>query len=247
LFFTNPLTKETEKKLIGINAKFYEAVNEDFSTTRQSPWTGWEKLWQICQVRGFNPKSIFDVGCGNARFLAFIREKCSGFKYLGVDNSQAFINTNKINYGNSATDFQLIDVSDPLSENIIKTSYDLILLMAVLHHIPGYANRLELLKQLSSALSTDGIFVVTYWNFLSEITLTKKIYPWSEVSLNVEDLEVGDYLLNWGHGSKYLRYCHLFSTDEKKKLVNDLGLELISTFESDGRNGKLNTYHIFTK
>ena len=121
MFFTNPLKKETEKKLIGINAKFYEAVNEDFSTTRQSPWTGWEKLWQICQVRGFNPKSIFDVGCGNARFLAFIREKCSGFKYLGVDNSQAFINTNLRNYGNSATDFQLIDVSDPLSENIIKT------------------------------------------------------------------------------------------------------------------------------
>jgi hypothetical protein len=112
--------------------------------------------------------------------------------------------------------------------------------------MPGYANRLNLLKQLSSQLSEHGLFVVTYWDFLTDASLAKKIFPWTEVSLSNTDVEDGDYLLNWGSGADYLRYCHFFSEEEKGRIIDDLGLELISNYKSDGRNGKLNTYHIFT-
>lgn len=240
------MKKEIERKLIDINAKFYEGVFEEFSSSRQTSWSGWEKLWEICQERDFSPKSIFDVGCGNARFLAFMREKCSGFKYLGVDNSQSFINTNKDSFKHDDFDFQLIDLGNIFPESISGRSFDLILLIAVLHHIPGYANRLNLLRQLSSQLSENGLFVVTYWDFLTDDSLTKKLFPWTEVSLSNTDVEDGDYLLNWGSGPEHLRYCHFFSEEEKRKIIDDLGLKLLSNYKSDGRNGKLNTYHVFT-
>jgi len=240
------LNKEIEKKLIEINADFYEDVFEEFSSSRQTPWKGWEKLWTICQLRGFSPKNIFDVGCGNARFLDFILGKCSGFKYLGIDNSSSFINTNRNDFNHDDFDFELVDLVGKFPESISKKTFDLILLIAVLHHIPGYSNRLDLLKRLASQLSKNGLLVVTYWNFLTDGSLAKKIFPWTKVSLSPKDVEAGDYLLNWGSGPEHLRYCHFFSNEEKERIINDLGSQLISSFQSDGRNSKLNTYHVFT-
>lgn len=239
------MQKETKEKLIAANAKFYSEVAGDFSNSRQTPWRGWEKLWKDLQNYNLQPSTILDVGCGNARFLDFLQTKIDNFYYIGIDNNSKFIEESHNKHPSHK--FIQADLGMDLPEEILLHKYDLIILIAVLHHLPGYNSRIKLLNTLSKVLTNRGMMAITYWNFLEEPSLKRKIYPFTELGINSSLVEEGDYLLNWGDGNKHLRYCHYFSKDEKQKVINDIDLEFVSGFDADGKSRMLNTYQLFMK
>lgn len=77
--------------------------------------------------------NILDLGCGNGRLIDFLKEKIywNNINYIGIDPSEELINICKNRYTN--IEFKINDgIKIPLDDN----SVDIVISLAVLHHIP---------------------------------------------------------------------------------------------------------------
>lgn len=206
---------------------------------------------------------VLDLGCGNGRLLAFLlnkaQEQGAYLDYLGIDISgklidiakQRFQNVNKNEgqnkdkKGNHKIRFECIDLIDidtlkkTLNKNSPGEKYDLVIIMAVLHHFPDQNSRRALLDTVVNHLTTGGLITYTTWEFLSDPKTQKLI---------VKDEGNGDYLLSWqGKAAGPLRFAHAFTDDEKKQLAEHPQLTLLKAFFADGKNAKLNHYFTLSK
>jgi 2-polyprenyl-3-methyl-5-hydroxy-6-metoxy-1,4-benzoquinol methylase len=117
--------------------------------------------------------------------------------------------------------------------------FDCVAALAVLHHIPGYATRRSLLTDLASIIGPEGRIILSTWQFLDSPRLQRRIVPWEVLGLADEQLEPGDYLLDWRQGGLGLRYCHLVDMRELETLAEASGLRIIDTTRAGGREGNL--------
>ncbi len=120
-----------------------------------------------------------------------------------------------------------------------------------MHHIPGHNNRARLLKQAKALLSPDGHIAVSFWNFLEDGRLAKKIADWNVAiadghiaAFDLNELEENDYLLDWQRGETAYRYCHFADQEEIVRLVAEAGLESELNFSAEGRSEQLNSYYL---
>jgi SAM-dependent methyltransferase len=79
------------KEINQLNKEFYEIHNESFDKSRKDNY--WEGFLNTLKYLN-NESKVLDLGCGNARFLNFLLENKLKPNYLGVDNSEEFINRN---------------------------------------------------------------------------------------------------------------------------------------------------------
>ena len=124
--------------------------------------------------------------------------------------------------------------------------FDCILLLAVLHHIPGSVARARILRQARELLAPQGRAIVSTWQFMDNERMQKKIVPWSTVGIDERELEPGDALLNWKRGGSGLRYCYWIGEDELRALASQAGLNVVETFRAGGREGNLSLYAVLT-
>lgn len=133
---------------------------------------------------------------------------------------------------------------------------DLICSFGFMHHIYGYTRRLRFLTELLSLLKPGGILCVSLWQFMHD----KRIASQARINAALaqerfselrEGLEHNDYLLGWQGSNEYLRYCHHFDEDEVKQLIKSLSeqedITLLSNWNADGKDNKLNLYLAFQK
>jgi hypothetical protein len=161
----------------------------------------------------------------------------------------------KLNPGHKLEFRQWDLFSDPDKDPVlISRKYDLIVAMGVMHHIPGQKLRQQFLDQAKSLLAQEGRLVVTFWDFLSNPQLEKKIEPWEAAGLYdqemIKELEAGhDYLLGWNKkgasGSNY-RYCHYYTETEINDLCQAAGLNIETQFLADGPGDDSNCYVILS-
>ena len=118
-------------------------------------------------------------------------------------------------------------------------------MFATMHHIPSDEMRLGILKTVKSLLKSDGRFIISNWQFLNSERLKARIQPWERVGLSDDDVDDGDYLLDWRSGGDGLRYAHHFSAEEMVGLANQAELSLNRAFLSDGENGRLGLYQVY--
>ena len=244
-------------KLNEINKKFYKKSARDFSESRAYYWHGWREILPYLEtILGTKDSiSILDIGCGNGRFGSFLADNLPpiSINYNGLDNNQILLNIAKKRLSTTHIDthFKNIDlVNELLEKSFLKTdtgTYDVIALFGVLHHIPSYALRKQLIKILSQKLNPGGVFVFTLWRFLNNDQLEKKQIEYEEAGVNEDDLDDNDYILSWERQTKSIRYCHYANQNEEDKLIAATGLELLVDFESDGREGRGNKYLVMTK
>jgi len=80
----------------------------------------------------------------------------------------------------------------------------------VLHHVPGHALRCQILKAINRLLSPTGRFVHSEWQFLESERLLARLQPWEQVGLYDDQVDAGDYLIDWRAGSPdYAMYIFL--------------------------------------
>jgi 2-polyprenyl-3-methyl-5-hydroxy-6-metoxy-1,4-benzoquinol methylase len=225
---------EIVKKLNNLTTEFYQTVASSFDSTRQHPWIGWEKTW------GY-------LVASHSQFLT--TKQNASINYIGIDSSKELLE--KAHGRFSSNIFLQHDVIDQqtgsiqtLPTTISTQKYDLIVLFGVLHHIPGFNNRLELFKHLQSHLNANGVIVVSVWNFATDSRLKQKILPWSTISMDNEDVEINDFLLPWDREVHAVRYTHYTSTEEMLRLIEDSNLQMTSSFTADGKSEELNSYYI---
>lgn len=235
----------TIKKLNLLNQDFYQKNAQSFSNTRQSAWHGWRKLFPTLKTLNIQRSrlSILDIGCGNGRFLSFLKKNLSSeVEYLGIDSDKELLQQAKVTYPNH--NFENIDIVEALVEdklsNHIKNKYDLIVAMGVLHHIPSQELRKTFFEQVRSLLKPKGILIVSIWKFLENEKFKQKLIPVGKTpNIQKSELEEGDCFLGW-QKTNSIRYAHYVGEREEKELLENW--QVITSFFADGKSGKLNKY-----
>jgi SAM-dependent methyltransferase len=215
----------TFRALNDLNRRFYETVAADFDATRQQPWEGWRRLTEIVG----NNLSVLDVGCGNGRFGVFLADRVS--RYVGIDSSAALLERARTFLANvDATLIERDILAQPPDETL--STFDLVALFGVLHHVPGAERRLNLLRSLAARVAPGGWLVWTEWRFLDLPRFRERIVDWN-ADMRVEP---GDYLLDWRRGENALRYCHAVDDTEHARLVAVAGLAPAAEYRADAAN-----------
>ncbi len=231
------------KQLLQLNAEFYQTFATQFSDTRQRIQPGVQRILEFISLE----TSILDLGCGNGELARVLAERGFRSTYLGIDFSSELLNVARKGVDDhpnfSFIQRNLAVPNDGWEVSVKK--FDIVLSFAAMHHIPGKESHLQILQSVRNLLMSEGCFIHSNWQFLNSERLRKRIHPWSEVGLTNEDVDPGDYLLDWRRGGFGLRYVHHFSESELITLAEETGFSVVETFYSDGETGDLGLYQIW--
>ena len=240
------MRSELIERLNQINREFYSTFATSFSETRESA----RELEVILPYIAEGAR-VLDLGCGNGRVAKLVARHRRGVAYLGVDSSADLVARCKMqDVGRKLqeAEFLVADMVEPdWTRKLTGASFDCILLLAVLHHIPGRDVRARILRQARELLAPQGRVIVSTWQFMDNERMHKKIVPWSVLGIDERELEPGDALLNWKRGGVGLRYCHWIGEDELHTLAAQAGLKVMETFRAGGRERNLSLYAILSK
>ena len=235
---------QTVQHLLAINRKFYSEFARAFSETRSSAQT---RLDRIVAYIG-NAVKVLDVGCGNGRLAERLDKEGRSIEYTGVDASPELIalataRTSKLRL--VAADFFVADITSAnWSAALPANSFDIAVALAVLHHIPSFDLRVQVLRELGARLKPGGTFVMTNWHFERNERLRKKIVPWENVGIDAREVESGDALLTWQRGGVGYRYLHLITQPEVLRMAHESGWQVVKQYYADA---DLNLYSVLRR
>lgn len=249
---TEPTMKSATRRAINtINRRFYSSQTAvEFSATREYPWPGWGRILQVLPPSE-EESTVLDVGCGNGRFAVYLAQQWPRpFRYLGIDSSQPLIQVARTRgLDRERFCFTVFDfLHDSIADHMPYQTFSLITLFGVMHHIPGFDQRLGLLSTLLERLSSDGRLAVTFWRFGAYKRFWGKIIPWQQYNqkaaefVDLDDLEDGDYLVSWGNPEGAIRYCHFADQKEIDTLLTLINAQCVEHFLSDGQDNRFNRY-----
>ena len=234
----------TAARLIEINREFYTRFGDSFSAKRHRIQPGVRRV--LAMLNG--DESILDLGCGNGEFARELARQGHRGPYLGVDFSLPLLRDAEVQPGEFTATFlqadltKLSPVRDQLSAN---DDWSVITAFAVLHHIPSYELRLDILRIVNQLLKKDGRFIHSSWQFLNSEKLKARIHPWEAAEVSDSQVDVGDYLLDWRSGGQGLRYVHHFDQEELNELAKASHFKVVDTFYSDGKEARSGWYQVW--
>lgn len=231
----------TLSRLLDLNRQFYQTFALQFSATRSHMQPGVLRILEQVHPSA----SLLDLGCGNGELARQLSIRGYLGTYTGLDFSPTLLA--------QASTGQLPNfcfLQADLSSNDWDTSlhgerYNAILAFAVLHHLPGVELRLQVLHKVRPLLAPGGRFIHSEWQFLNSPRLAARVQPWELIGLSPQEVDPGDYLLDWRQGGQGLRYVHHFSEPELDELAVEAGFEIVETFSSDGENHHLGLYQVW--
>lgn len=234
----------TVSRLVQINREFYTRFGASFSATRHRIQPGVRRV----VARLTRNDSILDLGCGNGELARELRRRSHRGSYLGLDFSLPMLRDADIQREGFPMRFLAVDLTslaEIAEELLVMGNWSVATAFAVLHHIPSRELRASILRVVKTLLKEDGMFIHSTWQFLNSEKLKSRIQDWSQVGLSDQDLDPGDYLLDWRSGGKGLRYVHHFDEEELVVLAQDSGFDVAETFYSDGQTGNLGLYQVW--
>ncbi len=245
------MENDTIQRLLDLNRQFYQTFAVDFSATRQRLQPGVQRI--IADLP--RDANLLDLGCGNGELWRVLAARGHTGQYLGLDFSPGLLAVARQAAGKppgpGQATFLQADLSRPDWECPVQEliagwpgfqGFDAVLSFAVLHHLPGKELRGAVLQHVRALLAPGGRFIHSEWQFLNSPRLRLRIHDWTEAGIAPQDVDPGDYLLDWRRGGQGLRYAHHFDLQELDSLAADCGFEIIDTFQSDGEGGALGLY-----
>ena len=246
------MDRETIERLLALNREFYAAFARPFAASRPA-----SDPVLACILPHIPQRArMLDVGCGNGRLALLLDRERPGATYVGVDAVPELVEVACVQADqleNISAEFHVADVArpgwggalpgaSPLAS--LETRFDCAVALAVLHHIPGFDLRVQVLREVASLLEPGGCLILSTWQFLDSPRMRRKVVGWTEVGIAEEALEPGDYLLDWKRGGRGLRYCHLVDEAEVERLATEGGLRVCETFRAGGREGDLSLFAV---
>lgn len=213
----------------------YTTYANQFSATRNAPWYGWEKIIQFLPAN--QPIKILDLGCGNGRFFDWlIKKNINVAKYIGVDNSKQLLEIAKARFKtNSKAQFKNLDLN--ANWTVDEGDFTLIVAFGVMHHLENQSKRVYLYQNALELLKSDGLLVLTFWQFVRKSAYTKKI---------IKSLPNNDFVLSFGNENAK-RFCHYSSDEEILSLEKSANVKPFLSYLDDGRDSSENLYKIYKK
>ena len=241
------------QQLNQINREFYTTFAAAFAESRSLAQPSLRRLLAQVPPAG----RVLDVGCGHGRVAHLLDQHRPGGCYLGLDFSAEFVRLARQGAAELTrvrAEFQVADLTQPDWQRPLDgRQFDTILILAVLHHLPAYKNRLAILRALREHLApagrdtpahAGGRLILSAWQFTTNARMRRKIVSWDCVGLDPAGLEPGDYLLDWKRGGRGYRYCHLIDQDELARLAAESGWRLLETYRADGKEGDLSLFGV---
>ena len=240
------MNSATSQALLRLNRAFYERFADEFARSRTPEQPGWQRLLAYLPEQG----RVLDVGCGHGRLARLLDQQRRRVIYVGVDSSPQLLAIARSDTADLTVPTALVeaDVTAPgWIERLPAGHFDAVVALALLHHIPGRQGRRDLLAQLAGLLAEEGVLALSTWQFMNEARLLRKIVPWSAAGLTPDDVEPGDFLLDWRRGGLGLRYCHLVDESELTGLASQVGLAVEALFQDDGQARNLNLFAVLRR
>lgn len=214
------MNADISQRILRQTKEVYNRIAADFSRTRSKWW------WDPGDFkRYFRPGDrVLDLGCGNGRLAEIFSAPVN---YLGIDNSQKLIKIAKARFKNRPDlKFKLGDLVDLKLGN---ERFDLVLLIAVLHHIPTKKLRLKILRDIHRLLNPGGRLVISTWNLWRGDYFKKyflSAYNWRQ-KIRCRSWSLRDFLVPWkASGEPHWRYVHVFTQGELKSLLIKAGFKI---------------------
>jgi tRNA (uracil-5-)-methyltransferase TRM9 len=221
------------QKLEVLNEAFYMRHAEAFSNTRTAPWPGWEHTLVPSDA------SVLDLGCGNGRYLSFLRSRGFEGAYQGVDSCGALVErAAEVFPPSDRIHWQVGRLDDVLRGN---ADYDHVAAWGVLHHVPSEKKREELIEQMLQRIRKGGTLWFSLWQFRDHLRFQKNECSPADFGFSSDDLEEGDALLDWQGDRDVPRYCHHFSNEEIARMCRRFVDASPSVHRSEGSD-RFNTY-----
>lgn len=220
-----------DKKLIKITKKSYKNIAKDFSVSRSYVWSDLQKFFNYIK----DNDKVLDLGCGNGRLLDSLEKK--NINYVGVDN-----NYNLLRQARRKFPEYYFEVQDMLDLNFIERSFDAVLCVAVLNHLPSSQIQLQVLKNLKKFMKPDAYLLMSNWN-LYNVKNKKNIENFTADKNNLTDKEFykkykvkkelltpKDVLTVWD--KQNVLYYYAFEKHELEELLKQAGFEVIESYYS---------------
>ncbi len=232
---------EIVKRLIELNKSFYSQFAKEFSETRSSGKINLGHILPYLKEGG----NLLDLGCGNGRLAQRLDRERLHLTFLGIDAApellEIAIRQDK-RLKNIQSRFLVRDLTTS-GWNTDLQNFDLAIALAVLHHIPSFDLRVQVLSDIHATLKPKGTLLMTNWKFDENERLRRKVVPWSTVGIDERALEPGDALIAWKRGGTGYRYVHLIAPDEVERLASEAGWKIEKQFYADAG---LNLYSVLS-
>lgn len=225
----------TVQALNAINQRFYATVADDFDATRQRPWQGWQRLLDF--LPNVTPLRVLDVACGNGRLGAFLGQQ-RAIVYRGLDSSPALLARARASaqawpFSANFDERDLVQDGFGPEQGLVQGQPpDLVACFGFLHHVPSLAARLAFVEQMGAL--KPRLLAFSTWRFAEFDKYRQRFVPFRPEL--ADDVEAGDYLLDWRRGAAALRYCHYADDAEQALLEQASDLSLLARYRADTYN-----------
>ncbi|MBI5766138.1 class I SAM-dependent methyltransferase [Candidatus Falkowbacteria bacterium] len=199
----------------------YNRIASDFSDTRSKWWPGFGNFAKYAKPGD----KVLDLGCGNGRMATIFAE--ANISYLGFDNSLALIKIARDRFKEIAG--VRFEMGDIINLELKEKDFNLVFLIAVLHHLPTKELRLKVLKDIYNLMAQGGRLVIYNWNLWS---LGRRGNYWRYLFDFADKIKLGvwglkDAFVPWKlRGDWQPRYVHSFFKGELKKLLQQAGFAI---------------------
>lgn len=232
------MDEQIAARLLRLNREFYQTFAQPFIETRKRLQPG-----VLRTIEDLSPeKAVLDLGCGSGELARELVRRGHRGRYVGLDMSKDLLTAALVDQPHPDARFVLADLADPDWHSGLSGPFERIFAFAVLHHIPGDALRLRLVREIRELLAASGSVTLSVWDFMASERLQARLVDWDVIGLRWEDVDDGDYLLDWRRGGHGLRYVHHFNEEELADLAARGGFSVEGTYRSDGEGGRLGQY-----
>lgn len=193
----------------------YGEIAEEFSQSRKAYWPEFQFFLSYIPEN----TSLLDAGCGDGRFMQFLKDQKRFVNYTGMDFSPELLRIAKKKFPKE--DF----VEADMSSDILPKRFDRILCCAAFHHIPGKTLRKKTLRNFSHMLKDEGLLLLSVWNLWQ----LKYIGAFARSILHMLFfMDPRDVFIPFGK-KKNLRYYHAFLPWEMRSLLQECGFVIERT------------------
>ena len=151
----------------------YTQIAKRFDITRAYVWPCVKRFLEMFLLN--SNTSVFESGCGNGRNLIYAKEL--GYMVVeGMDICPEFVEI----CAKKNLDVYSGDILEPMNKK-----YDVILSVAVIHHLDTETKRLAAIRNLIDGLLPGGVLFITVWSFEKEGSIFQR------------EFQLGDNIVPW--------------------------------------------------